>query len=261
MFLSVSILTNAVCVLRISRPDIWARIPLHFVSPPQVQASDHVRGSVDADTSVILYSDFQCPFSRDLYKALSRERDSINFALVYRHYTLDEIHPMAKRIAEAAECAGAQGKFWEYADVLFEEHGELSEDDLYRFASSIGLDMVAFDKDLASRKFQERVAAQRREAEKKKIGVVPTFYVNGKRHVGSLSEEALRQLLRPGVEFADALHADVSTSVEGGVPKLVCDAPVFDIGNVASELSITHAFVVRNEGGGVLRITDVRFKL
>lgn len=85
---------------------------------------DHVLGSADAPVTIVEYSDFQCPFCRNFfeqtYGTLKKEYiDTGKAKLVYRHYPLSEIHPIANKSGEAVECAAEQGKFWEMHDAIF----------------------------------------------------------------------------------------------------------------------------------------------
>src|SRR3989344_2866257 len=84
---------------------------------------DHVLGSDAAPVTIIEYSDFQCPFCRSFfdqtYGQLKKEYvDTGVIRFVYRHFPL-AFHPAAQKSAEATECAGAQGKFWEMHDAIF----------------------------------------------------------------------------------------------------------------------------------------------
>ena len=93
-----------------------------------VLATDHILGSAQAPVTIVEYSDFQCPFCRSFfdgaYPELKKEYiDTSKVRLVYRHFPLS-FHPLAQKSAEASECAGEQGKFWEMHDAIFYEQGE-----------------------------------------------------------------------------------------------------------------------------------------
>src|SRR5438093_1453862 len=93
---------------------------------------EHVKGPEDAAITIVEFSDFQCPHCAEAFpelRKLLRSRSDVR--LVFRHYPLDSscntslpvpLHPNACLAAIAAECAGDQGRFWEYHDVLFENH-------------------------------------------------------------------------------------------------------------------------------------------
>jgi protein-disulfide isomerase len=119
--------------------------------------------------------------------------------LVVRDFPLTQ-HPHARKAAEAAEAAREQGKYWEYAGVLFRNQSALEVDKLRQYATELGLDRARFDKSLDSGKFAEKV--QRDVIDGRKLGVngTPTLYVNGKRvsdnsyeNMKSVIEAALKQ--------------------------------------------------------------------
>jgi protein-disulfide isomerase len=115
---------------------------------------------------------------------------------VYRHYPLASIHPEAVQKAEAAECAGEQGKFWEYSDLLFSSQPESrSPNLLVDLSSRLGLDKSTFTKCLSSGKYEKRVSGNIEDAQARRILATPTFFVNGKRHEGVVSYEQLSQLI------------------------------------------------------------------
>ncbi|MDD5469853.1 MAG: DsbA family protein [Candidatus Peribacteraceae bacterium] len=84
-------------------------------------SADYIRGDKGATYSLIEYSDFECPFCARHHPTMQQfiaDEPDVNW--VYRHFPLG-FHPNAQRAAEASECAGEQGKFWEYADLLYEK--------------------------------------------------------------------------------------------------------------------------------------------
>src|SRR5438552_18785946 len=98
--------------------------------------TDHVLGTVSAKVTVVEYGDFECPSCGQAYPAvkmlLKRFGDRVRF--VFRHFPLLEVHPHAELAAEAAEAAGAQHKFWEMHDLLFEHQQHLKANSLMQSA-------------------------------------------------------------------------------------------------------------------------------
>src|SRR5258707_15871881 len=86
-----------------------------------VDDSDHVLGPESATVTLVAYGDYECPHCRQLHP-VAREmmKRTEGLRLVYRHFPISKVHPYAVRAAEAAEAAGAQGRFWEMNDLLFE---------------------------------------------------------------------------------------------------------------------------------------------
>lgn len=103
---------------------------------------NHWQGAQKASVTVYEYSDFECPACKAAEPSVASfasKYQSRNTRVVYRHFPLEEIHPQARLAAIASECAGMQGKFWEYHDVLFKNSPKLSREDLLSYAQSMNL--------------------------------------------------------------------------------------------------------------------------
>jgi len=126
--------------------------------PPVDPDTDHIKGDPDATISVIEYSDFECPFCKRHHptmKQLVDEVDDVNW--VYRHYPLG-FHPNAQKAAEASECAGEQGKFWEYADILIEKGPDNTQ--LVAYAEELKLNKSKFESCLEDGKYTQKIKDQ-----------------------------------------------------------------------------------------------------
>lgn len=168
-----------------------------------VEREDHCRGTPGARYSLVEYGDFEChhcahvaPIVQELLRELG---DDLCF--VFRHFPLPEIHPHSTRAAEAAEAAGLQDKFWLMHDRLFQHQSELTESLFERLARELPVEMVTFHRDLKSGQPARRVAADRDGGLAAGVEETPTFFVNGRLHVGSYEFlpllEALRSSERP----------------------------------------------------------------
>lgn len=125
------------------------------------------------------FSDFQCPFCSRFTLTTFPELQSeyLNTGkvlLAFRHLPLDQIHPNAREAAEAAECAGRQGKFWELHDTLFLDPNRLSRDDIQGYAAAVGLRQPDFGRCLDG-EASGRVAADVAEAMKLQVYGTPAF--------------------------------------------------------------------------------------
>ena len=140
-----------------------------------------VRGNPQAPVIIVEFYDFQCPFckaSESTIKALlSKYEGRIKLAVL--DFPLSEIHPLARRAAEAARCAGEQDKFWEYHDSLFEAQSKLGEVDLFTRARALKLDESAFLACLNSGKFRPYIEADRKEGANAGVVGTPGFFING----------------------------------------------------------------------------------
>src|SRR5213078_2932888 len=128
----------------------------------------------------------------DLRK-LVRSRSDVR--LVFRHYPLDSscnaslpvpLHPNACLAAIAAECAGRQGRFWEYHDVLFENHEHLERENLFRYAREMALDLSDFGRCLDDPATRDRVGRDVEAASRLGIDSTPTIFFNGRTIHGAL---------------------------------------------------------------------------
>ena len=154
---------------------------------------DHVKGPPDAAVTLVEYGDFECPHCRHV-KPIVRElkaRFGDRMRYVYRHFPITSQHPNAQLAAEAAEAAGAQGKFWEMHDLLFEHQGEISEQQLYGYAAELDLDQERFAGELASNVYAKRVREDFLGGVRSGANGTPTFYLNGERYDGAWDVDSL----------------------------------------------------------------------
>jgi protein-disulfide isomerase len=151
-----------------------------------VSPRDHVRGHLDAPLTLIEYGDYECPHCGAAYPVIESVRNTLGpeLAFVYRHFPLEAIHPHAERAAEAAEAAGAQGKFWAMHDQLFQNQDRLDDDSLMDYAAVIGLDTRRFTHDLMSRAHLPRVHEDFSGGVRSGVNGTPTFFIDGLRYDG-----------------------------------------------------------------------------
>ncbi|HEY8927028.1 MAG TPA: thioredoxin domain-containing protein [Polyangia bacterium] len=165
---------------------------------PSVHEKDWVRGPADAPLTLLEYGDFECPFCGQAFHELERlERtvgDQVRF--VFRHFPLAQLHPHARMAAEAAEAAGAQGKFWEMHDTLFTNQQALDPSDLLTYADDIGLDRPRFSRDLQEHRFAPKVRRDFMQGVRSGVNGTPTIFVNGERWNGHFTAAALLTAIR-----------------------------------------------------------------
>jgi protein-disulfide isomerase len=101
---------------------------------------------------------------------------------IYRHFPLTNVHPHAELAAEAAEAAGAQGRFWEMHDRLFEHQDALSDEDLVAHADALGLDVERFARELADGTHAPKVRQDFVSGVRSGVNGTPCFYINGVRY-------------------------------------------------------------------------------
>lgn len=154
-----------------------------FLPPPKVEVSydpARLRGDPRAPVIIVEFSDFQCPYCRRVEPTLKQLLTEYQgkVSLAYRDFPLREIHPQAQLAAVAARCAGAQGKFWEYHDLLFSS-AKLDRDSLLGYARTLGLDAQPFDACLAGGKFDAQIEKDLRDGENAGVEGTPSFFING----------------------------------------------------------------------------------
>jgi uncharacterized OsmC-like protein/predicted DsbA family dithiol-disulfide isomerase len=147
-----------------------------------VTESDHARGPVTADVTVVEYGDFACPFCRRAYGVVRQMLEQFpDVRFVFRANPRSHLFPAAEPAAEAAEAAAARGKFWEMHDRLFEAETGLGRASLVALAGELGLDAAAFEAELDGHAHRAAVHAQELSGWHSHVLGTPTFFVNGVR--------------------------------------------------------------------------------
>lgn len=162
--------------------------PDYTTGTPTAQpiSAEWVKGNAASAVVVTEYSDFQCPACKAWQPLIARViadyGDRVAFA--YRHFPLYRIHPNADAAARAAEAAGAQGKFWEMHDVLFEKQSEWDKRPnpwgaFESYAQQLGLDVERFKVDASSPAAQQAVADDYARGMSQRVQGTPSFFLNG----------------------------------------------------------------------------------
>ncbi len=139
------------------------------------------QGSPDAPVTIVEFSDFECSYCSQLSVVMNQLLTAFEnkLKIVFRHFPLPH-HRHAQKAHEAAECARAQGKFWEYRDLLFENFDKLKKEDLIAYAQKLDLDLEKFKQNLDSGKFADRVHQDIREGRRFGVNSTPSIFVNSK---------------------------------------------------------------------------------
>jgi len=149
-----------------------------------VDPTDHSIGPSHAPLTLVEYGDFECPNCKQAAPVvkllLSHFSDRLRF--VYRHFPLQEVHPLALNAALAAECAGGQGRFWPMHDLLFEQQPALHAEQLQAYAQRLELDMPRFSAEMADTVYLQRIREHQESGAKSGVRATPTFFINGKLH-------------------------------------------------------------------------------
>jgi protein-disulfide isomerase len=172
--------------------------------PPTVTQSGHTRGQANAPVVIEEWADFQCPacgqFARQTEpQLLSTYVAKGQVAIVFHHMAFLGLE--SNWAAEAAECAGEQGKFFEYHDKLYasqagENNNAFSKDNLKRFGTDLGLG-PAFASCVDSSKYQQAVRDDTKVGQGRGVTATPTLFVNGRKIEGAASFDQLKTVIDP----------------------------------------------------------------
>ena len=160
------------------------------LDPPRyevaIAAHDPSRGPANAPITIIEFSEYQCPFCARVTPTLKaiEQKYAGKVRLVFKDFPLQN-HQQAPKAAEAAHCAGDQGKYWELHDRLFANQQLLQVPELKKHAAAVGLDQAAFDQCLDSGKHTENVQADIEQGSQMGVGSTPTLYINGRLVTGA----------------------------------------------------------------------------
>ena len=163
---------------------------------PGVDRNDRVIGPASAPVTLLEFGDYQCPYcgkAQPIVKGLLEEYGS-SVRYVFRNYPLTDLHPNAMNAALVAESADRED-FWKLHDTLFDNQQMLDPKSLINFAMAAGVSensaRAALDGSTTS-----KVAADIQSGDRSGVQGTPSFYINGLRHDGDWSYEALREVLR-----------------------------------------------------------------
>jgi protein-disulfide isomerase len=161
-------------------------------APPRTQVSlkdTPVLGPSSAPVTIVEYADYECPYCQQAQPILDRLQAEYKgkIALAFKDYPLP-MHGHAQKASEAANCAGLQGKYWEYHDLLF-KNKQLEIADLKVGARSLNLDGKAFDQCLDSGQEADAVKAHQTEGKDLEIRGTPSYVINGRFLAGGTYEQ------------------------------------------------------------------------
>lgn len=162
----------------------------------QVEAKGPSRGPDDAKVTIVEFSDFECPFCSKAKNTVDKVMEAYpgKVKLVFRQYPLP-MHPNAPKAAEAALCAGDQGKFWEMHDKLFENQRALNAESYKSYATALGLDDAKFTACMDSGEKAKIVAEDMKAGDEVGVGSTPTFFINGRELSGAQPEEEFKRII------------------------------------------------------------------
>ncbi len=205
-------------------------------APPQAPApqvakvtfrpDDPVRGPQAAKVTIVLFSDFQCPFCSRVEPTLKQVQDTYgkDVRVVWKHQPLP-FHPNAMPAAEAAEAAREQGKFWQMHDLLFANQQELSPAKYEEWARKIGLDLARFKASIDSHRNRARIEEDAKLGNSVGANGTPTLFLNCRQVVGAQPFDAFKRVIDEEIRKADDL-AKKGVKIDAGYYERICQENV-----------------------------------
>ena len=182
------------------RHDISTEVPgdcNRLVLPPSER--DYRQGGLHARVVLVEYGDYQCPDCGELYtliKKIQRQPDvafleESDLCFVFRQFPQPQIHPQARKAAEAALAAGAQRQFWQMHEILFSHQQALENGFLVEYADRVGLDIPRFLQDITREVYIDRINQDINSGIKSGATVAPALFINGDRYIDRWNIEKL----------------------------------------------------------------------
>ncbi len=173
------------------------------------------RGPDTAPVRIVEFSDFQCPACARVAPMLDQANidygDQIQ--LIYRYFPLTQTHQNAQLTSQAGAAAQAQGKFWEFAHLLFQNQNEWSTSNdiktvLQGYATTLGLDTTQFKKDMTDQKLIDHIRRDVGDANALSINSTPTIYINGKKIQSPSTYADLKQIIDENLRSAETVPTE-----------------------------------------------------
>jgi len=188
--------------------EILSEIKINTIAPQPVQQpaqpsvpqiiqisldDDPFKGNENAPVTIVEFSDFQCPFCLRFYEQtlpliIENYVDTGKVKFVYRDLPLDSLHPNARSVHIASECADEQGKFWGYHDILFDNQSEWAplpaadlQSTLTKYASELGLESASFEACLESDVIADEVNKDTLDAARYGATGTPAFFIGNEK--------------------------------------------------------------------------------
>jgi len=167
-----------------------------------VNPRDHIRGGFNATVTLVEYGDYQCPYCAAANPVVRflENRYGQALSVVFRHFPLIEVHPLAAPSAEAAEYAADHGLFWEMHDAIFTNQHRLSTQLLFAIAGTLHLSQMGLRDSIARSVHAEKIQADFIGGVRSGVNGTPTFFVNGLRHQGGFSAPELAASIQSAMD-------------------------------------------------------------
>ncbi len=169
-------------LVRATRGQGQARVQTKFEPQDLSIAGAPALGAADAPVTLVEFTDYQCPFCRRHFAQTMPQLVKVyietgKLRYVMREFPIQSIHPKALKAAEAALCAGDQGRYWDMHEAFFADQRKLAPEDLKAHAEGLGLDVAGFSECLDGGRYAERVQKDLADGIKAGVRGTPTFFL------------------------------------------------------------------------------------
>ncbi len=184
-----------------------------LLTPPRtripITASDPVRGPMHAPVTIVEFSDFQCPYCGRVQPVIKQilEKYPTQVRLVFKNTPLP-FHPYAKGAAEAALCAGKQGKFWQMHDWLYSHQQELGKKWMPEAIKATGVDQAQLSACIKSHVEIKKIDSDLKLSHEVGVNATPTFFIDGRLVRGA----------QPFATFDEIIRDELSRKTKDGTP-------------------------------------------
>jgi protein-disulfide isomerase len=158
-----------------------------------IAGRDHIQGPIDAPIILLEYGDYECPYCGAAYPEIKAVQAQLGDRLcfAFRNFPLVNSHAHAQHAAEIAEAAGAQGRFWEMHDLLYEHQEALEDGNLAQYATALGLDGRRLIAEVLAGTYTARVREDFRSGARAGVNGTPTLFINGAIYTGRPDADTL----------------------------------------------------------------------
>lgn len=172
-----------------------------------LEAEAPTRGAPNPVVTIVEFSDFECPYCREVQHSLKQILDSYrdSVKLVFRHLPL-ETHRNSLLAARAAYCAGEQNKFWPFHDALFDAD-RISAEAIAQIGVKLSLDSETFQSCLNSERSKTAVSKDIHAAQQFRIDATPGFVINGRIHSGALSLKTFHEIVESELNHRNRMNS------------------------------------------------------
>lgn len=196
--------SDAFCIFNVVHPEqsqcstLGAKGELY---PDRINITgDPIKGSKDAKVTIVEYGCYSCPYTKEAEPAVRRLLVEFPEVRLVFHDVPLSIHPYSVEAGKAAICAGEQGEYWEYHDLLFDYSKNFTDDSFLEIAGALGLNSTKFAKCFASNKTQDAVDNAYAGAIAVGVYGTPTFFIGNNSYVGPQSYADLKKVVETALE-------------------------------------------------------------